>query len=706
MLVRNPYFHRVDSAGRQLPYIDRVIVGITDDKLIPAKTGAGDVDLQARYLRFDNYTFLKQAREAQPVSRAAVGEGARLADRALSEPQRRGSRVAQADARRALPPRAVARHQPARNQRGRLLRARPRSRATRCCSAARCSGRNSAPRGRSSTSKAANALLDAIGLTKRDADGLRLLPDGRPMELIIDTSGESTEETDVLELIRDSWRKLGIAMFSRPSQREVFRKRVFSGKSMMSVWSGLSNGIPTPEMSPRELAPTAQEQLQWPMWGQYYETEPQGRRGADVARRAGAGRALRGVAQLGERRRARKDLAADARDQRRAGVHDRHRHARAAAGRRARQPAQRARQRASTAGTRAPTSACTTPTRSGSTTGERPLMLQYVVNRMLLMIPTMIAISIIVFTIIQLPPGNYLESYIAELQAQGESVDPQKIAFLREYYGLDKPLVEQYLRWVGGMLQRRFRLFVRVQHAGDEGRRRPDVPDDHRVVRHDPLHVGRRVSDRHLFGDAPVQLGRLRAVAARLPRHRDPQLHARAGDDVRRERRVRHEHRRPDGARIHRQAVDVGQGQVGAGAQLDSGRRHRHERNRGDDPAPARQPARRAAEAVRRHRARAKGLPPRKVLRKYPLRMALNFFISDIGSLLPHIISGAEITAVVLSLPTTGPMLLNALKSQDMYLAGSFLMFLALLIVVGVLVSDLALVALDPRIRLQGGVAR
>ncbi|HET7033681.1 MAG TPA: ABC transporter permease, partial [Casimicrobiaceae bacterium] len=104
--------------------------------------------------------------------------------------------------------------------------------------------------------------------------------------------------------------------------------------------------------------------------------------------------------------------------------------------------------------------------------------------------------------------------------------------------------------------------------------------------------------------------------------------------------------------------------------------------------------------------ARAKGLPPRKVLFKYPLRMALNFFISDIGSILPHIISGTEITAVVLSLPTAGPMLLNALKSQDMYLAGSFLMFLAIMIVIGVLISDLALMALDPRIRLQGGVAR
>jgi peptide/nickel transport system substrate-binding protein len=124
--------------------------------------------------------------------------------------------------------------------------------------------------------KAANALLDSIGLTKRDSAGLRLLPDGRPMELVIDTSGESTEETDVLELIRDSWRQLGIAMFSRPSQREGVRKRVFSGKSMMSVWSGMSNGIPTADMSPGELAPTTQEQLQWPMWGQYYEQNRKG----------------------------------------------------------------------------------------------------------------------------------------------------------------------------------------------------------------------------------------------------------------------------------------------------------------------------------------------------------------------------------------------------------------------------------------------
>jgi peptide/nickel transport system permease protein len=102
---------------------------------------------------------------------------------------------------------------------------------------------------------------------------------------------------------------------------------------------------------------------------------------------------------------------------------------------------------------------------------------------------------------------------------------------------------------------------------------------------------------------------------------------------------------------------------------------------------------------------KAKGLPPGKLLRKYPLRMALNFFISDIGSILPSIISGAEITAVVLSLPTTGPMMLAALQSQDMYLAGSFLLFLASLTVVGMLVSDLLLAMIDPRIRLQGSSA-
>ncbi len=104
--------------------------------------------------------------------------------------------------------------------------------------------------------------------------------------------------------------------------------------------------------------------------------------------------------------------------------------------------------------------------------------------------------------------------------------------------------------------------------------------------------------------------------------------------------------------------------------------------------------------------ARAKGLSNTRMLIKYPIRMALNPFIADIGNLLPAMVSGSAIVAVVMSLPTVGPLLLQSLQSQDQYLAGSLLLFLALLTVVGMLVSDLLLALLDPRIRFAGGPAR
>src|SRR6185369_2904071 len=100
---------------------------------------------------------------------------------------------------------------------------------------------------------------------------------------------------------------------------------------------------------------------------------------------------------------------------------------------------------------------------------------------------------------------------------------------------------------------------------------------------------------------------------------------------------------------------------------------------------------------------RAKGLPPFRLLMKYPLRISLNPFIADIGSLLPELISGSVVVSVVMSLPITGPILLQALRSQDMYLAGSFLMFMSLLTVIGIFVSDVALALLDPRIRFGAG---
>jgi peptide/nickel transport system permease protein len=99
--------------------------------------------------------------------------------------------------------------------------------------------------------------------------------------------------------------------------------------------------------------------------------------------------------------------------------------------------------------------------------------------------------------------------------------------------------------------------------------------------------------------------------------------------------------------------------------------------------------------------ARAKGVRPLKLLLKYPVRIAINPFVSTLGGLFPHLVSGGAITAIILSLPTIGPLLLGSFESQDMYLAGSLLMILSLLGVVGTLVSDLLLLAIDPRIRME-----
>jgi peptide/nickel transport system substrate-binding protein len=110
-----------------------------------------------------------------------------------------------------------------------------------------------------------------LGL-ERGSDGLRHLPDGRPLDIVVEDSGESVEKSDVLELIRDSWRLIGIRLFSRPSQLTLFRRRVFSGQTLMSLDKGIENGLATADMSPWELAPTSQQQLEWPKWGQYVES--------------------------------------------------------------------------------------------------------------------------------------------------------------------------------------------------------------------------------------------------------------------------------------------------------------------------------------------------------------------------------------------------------------------------------------------------
>ena len=271
VFVRNPWFHRVDTNGRQLPYIDRVVMNISDGKLVPAKTGAGESDLQARHLSFNDYTFLKQSekRNAKQVRLWETTRGAHVALYPNLNVEDSGWRALLRDVRfrRALSL-ATDRHEI--NQVIYFGLATEGNDTVH----AKCPLYDEGYRTRWARFDldAANALLDEIGLVERNDEGIRLMPDGRPLEIIVETAGEDTEQTDVLELVGWTWKEAGIKLFSKPLQREVFRNRIFSGQTVVSVWSGIENGLPVPDMSPRGLAPTSQDQYQWPRWGQHYES--------------------------------------------------------------------------------------------------------------------------------------------------------------------------------------------------------------------------------------------------------------------------------------------------------------------------------------------------------------------------------------------------------------------------------------------------
>jgi len=329
-------------------------------------------------------------------------------------------------------------------------------------------------------------------------------------------------------------------------------------------------------------------------------------------------------------------------------------------------------------------------------------MLRYILWRILMMVPTLAIISALVFTIIELPPGDYFESYVSELQAQGESVNAAQIEQLRQEYGFDKPPLIRYFHWVGGML------------TGDFGYsfeyRLPvmDVVGDRLwltiVVSFTTIIFTWLIafpigiySATHQYSWGDYGLTFLGLLGIAIPNFMMALVfmylaNVWLGTSIGHLMDPQYMDQPMSWEKFQSILAHLWIPVIIIGTHGTAGMIRRLRANLLD-------------ELQKQYvvTARAKGLHPFKALVKYPLRMALNFFISDIGSILPAIISGAEITAIVLSLETTGPLLLRALKSQDMYLAGSFLMFLAFLTVIGVLISDLALAVLDPRIRLQGG---
>jgi peptide/nickel transport system permease protein len=333
------------------------------------------------------------------------------------------------------------------------------------------------------------------------------------------------------------------------------------------------------------------------------------------------------------------------------------------------------------------------------------MLFNYILKRILIMIPTLLVTSALIFTVMELPPGNYFETYVAELQAQGEKADLSRIEFLKKEYGFDKPPVERYFRWVSGLLvgdmgySFEYQLPVR-EVVGDRLMLTMIVAFFTIIftwIVAFPIGIY-SATNQYSWGDYGLTF--LGLIGLAIPHFLlalvfmyfaniwfgtsigglvDPKYLNQPMSWAKVMSVLEH---------LWIPVIIIGAG--GTASMIRSVR------------------ANLLDELQKQYvvTARAKGLPPRKALLKYPLRMSLNFFVSDIGDILPSIVSGAEIVAIVLSLQTTGPLLIKALQTQDMYMAGSFLMFLSALTVVGVLISDIALACLDPRIRLQGGQTR
>ena len=272
VFTRNPYYHRFDPAGRQLPYIDTVTMDIVYANLIPLKTESGGSDLQARYLEFDDYTFLKMGERGNGyrVRLWHSGSGAQLALYPNLNVADASWRAVVRDVRfrRALSL-AIDRHEINKVVYFGLGIEGNNTALPQSPLFSRADQREWA----SFDPAEANRLLDAMGLTARDGRGLRLLPDGRAIEIVVETASRATSESDVLALIKSDWARIGVGCVVQPVELELLRERVAAGTALMCIAGGLDDGIPVADMSPAELAPTNEDQLQWPAWGNWYDSE-------------------------------------------------------------------------------------------------------------------------------------------------------------------------------------------------------------------------------------------------------------------------------------------------------------------------------------------------------------------------------------------------------------------------------------------------
>ncbi|MFL5115872.1 MAG: ABC transporter substrate-binding protein [Microvirga sp.] len=278
---RNPYYHRVDATGQQLPYIDRVIFDVAAGGLMAAKANAGETDLLSRGLSMSDIPILKEGEHAKGY-KTLLWLYARGSELALYPNLNTADPVWRTLNRDVRYRRALSLGIDRKTLNNALLFGLGRE------------GNNTileesalfSPELRSKYAQydpaEASRLLDEIGLTKRNGAGIRLLPDGRELEIIVETDGEGGFIVDGLTLITEFWREIGIKLFVKPQDRTILRNRAYAGLTVMVAAQGLDLAVPTAKMAPTELAPMIQTFYAWPKWGQYVETKGKNGEACDV----------------------------------------------------------------------------------------------------------------------------------------------------------------------------------------------------------------------------------------------------------------------------------------------------------------------------------------------------------------------------------------------------------------------------------------
>jgi peptide/nickel transport system substrate-binding protein len=269
---RNPYYHRVDTAGQQLPYVDRLLMDVAAAGLLAAKANAGEVDLLFRGLTMADVPILKEGERAKGY-KTLLWQNARGTELALYPNLNAADPVWRTLNRDVRFRQALSLGIDRKTLNKALLFGLGTEGNNTVMAESPLFSPELRSRNASYDPKRASQLLDEIGLTKRNGAGIRLLPDGRELEIIVETDGESSLVVDGLTLIGEFWREIGVRLFVKPQDRTVLRNRSYAGLTVMVAAQGLDNAVPTPIMPPTELVPMRQDVYVWPKWGQFIETK-------------------------------------------------------------------------------------------------------------------------------------------------------------------------------------------------------------------------------------------------------------------------------------------------------------------------------------------------------------------------------------------------------------------------------------------------